>query len=92
MGLLTEDTRSVMLPPIPVCALGTLLPKPQSCDLGFGQAVDLAEYRGKRLGKKQLQSIRGQVANEIEEQLGELLRLRAQNRGKDGLLRRILTL
>lgn len=92
MGLLTDDTRSDMLPPIPVGALGTLLPKPQACYLGFGQAVDLAEYRGKRLGKKQLQSIRGQVANEIEEQLGELLRLRAQNRGKDGLLRRILTL
>jgi 1-acyl-sn-glycerol-3-phosphate acyltransferase len=92
LGMLTEDTRPDMMPPIPVGALGSLFPKPQRCYLGFGEPVDLSEFKGKNLGKKNLQKIRSQVAGEIEEQLSELLLLREQHRGNDGLIRRILTL
>ncbi len=92
MGVLTEDTRRDMLPPIPVGALGTLFPKPQRCYLGFGEPIDLAHMQGKNPTKRQQQSIRGQVAEQIETQLAELLFTRAQNRGRDGLLRRLLTI
>ncbi|MBE9539435.1 MAG: acyltransferase family protein [Proteobacteria bacterium] len=91
VGLLTEDTRSDMMPPIPTGLLGTLIPKPQRCYIGFGQPVDLSEYEGKKLGKKKLQTLRAEVAGEIEEQLSELLLLRAQSRDEDSLLRRLLT-
>ena len=91
-GVITEDTRSDMLPPIPVGALGTLLPKPQRCYIGFGDPIDLAKYRGKTPTRKQQQTIRNEVAEQIETQLAELLFARAQNRGKDGLLRRLLTI
>ena len=91
-GVLTDDTRSDMLPPIPVGALGTLFPKPQRCYIGFGGPVDLSKYRGKTPTKKQQQTIRDEVAEQIETQLAELLFARAQNRGKDGLLRRLLTI
>ena len=40
LGLLHEDIRSDILPPIPVGSLGTLFPKPQRCYLGFGQPVN----------------------------------------------------
>jgi 1-acyl-sn-glycerol-3-phosphate acyltransferase len=92
LGMLTEDTRPDMMPPIPVGALGSLFPKPQRCYLGFGEPVDLADFKGKNLSKKNMQKIRSQVAGEIEEQLSELLLLREQHRGNDGLIRRILTL
>ena len=91
VGLLTEDTRADMMPPIPTGLLGTLIPKPQRCYIGFGQPVDLSEYEGKKLGKKKLQTLRAEVAGEIEEQLNELLLLRAQRRDEDSILRRLLT-
>ena len=91
LGLLTEDTRPDMMPPIPVGALGSLFPKPQRCYLGFGKPIDLARFEGKKLSKKNMQMIRSQAAGEIEEQLSELLLLREQHSGEDGLLRRILT-
>ena len=90
VGLLTEDTRADMMPPIPTGLLGTLIPKPQRCYIGFGQPVDLSEYEGKKLGKKKLQTLRAEVAGEIEEQLNELLLLRAQRRDEDSILRRLL--
>lgn len=92
LGILTEDTRSDMLPPIPIGALGSLLPKPQACYVGFGQPVDLSALKGKKLNQKKVRDIRSEVASEIEEQLAELLILREKNREQDGLLRRILTL
>jgi 1-acyl-sn-glycerol-3-phosphate acyltransferase len=91
LGLLTEDTRQDILPPIPLGALGTPLPKPQACYIGFGQPIDLSAHKGKRIAKKTLSSIRDEVAEEIEEQLSDMLLLRAQNRSKTGLLRRLLT-
>jgi 1-acyl-sn-glycerol-3-phosphate acyltransferase len=92
LGLLNDDIRADILPPIPVGALGTPLPKPQRCYLGFGEPIKLTQYKGKQLTKKRLQIIRGQVAEQIEIQLAELLFAREQHKGKDSLLRRILTL
>ncbi len=92
LGVLTEDTRSDMLPPIPVGALGTPFPKPQRVDLGFGDPIDLSQYKGRTPTKKQQQAIRDEVAEQIETQLAELLFTRTQHRGGDSLLRRLLTL
>jgi 1-acyl-sn-glycerol-3-phosphate acyltransferase len=92
LGLLTEETRSDLLPPIPVGALGTPIPKPQRCYIGFGEPVDLAGEKGKRLGKRRLQAIREGIAEQIETQLAELLFAREQHKSQDSLLRRILTL
>jgi len=91
LGLLTEDTREDMLPPIPSGLMGSWLPKPQRCFIGFGKPVDMAAQKGKKLGKKKLQSLREEVAGEIEGQLCELLRIREQHRSEDSLLRRMLT-
>lgn len=92
LGLLNDDIRADILPPIPVGALGTPFPKPQRCYLGFGEPINLAQYKGKTLTRKRLQTIRGQVAEQIETQLAELLFAREQHKGKDSLLRRFLTL
>lgn len=92
LGLLTEDTRRDMLPPIPVGALGSFLPKPQRCYLGFGEPIDLARYEGRTPTKKEQQSIRAAVAEQIETQLAELLFAREQLKGEDSLLRRLLSL
>lgn len=92
LGLLHEGTRTDMLPPIPRGSLGTLLPRPQRCFIGFGEPVDLSGYSGRKLTKPQQHRIRERVAGEIEVQLAELLRVREQHRREDGLLRRILTL
>ncbi len=92
LGVLNDNTRPDVLPPIPVGALGSLIPKPQRCYIGFGEPIDLSAEKGKRLGKRRLGEIRNQVAEQIETQLAELLFAREQNKGRDSLLRRILTL
>jgi len=91
-GLLSDNTRSDMIPPVPVGALGSLIPKPQACFLGFGQPINLDSYQNRKPTKAQLKRIRGEVAEQIEEQLAELLLLREQSRREDGFLRRLLTL
>jgi 1-acyl-sn-glycerol-3-phosphate acyltransferase len=91
-GLISENTRPDMLPPIPTGVLGSLLPKPQRCYIGFGQPVDLSQHKGKVPGKRKLQTIRNEVSGEIEKQLCELLLTREQRKDQDGLLRRLLTL
>ena len=40
IGLLNDDTRSDIVPPIPIGSLGTPLPKPQRCYLGFGKPIN----------------------------------------------------
>jgi 1-acyl-sn-glycerol-3-phosphate acyltransferase len=92
LGLLSADTRSDMLPPIPVGALGSFLPKPQRCYLGFGEPIDLARFKGRTPTKKEQKAIRAQVAEQIETQLTELLFAREQHKGEDSLLRRLLSL
>ncbi|MCB1702803.1 MAG: acyltransferase family protein [Pseudomonadales bacterium] len=92
LGLLTDETRSDMLPPVPLGALGSLFPKPQRCYLGFGEPIDLANYEGRTLTKKQQQAIRAEVAEQIETQLAELLFTREQHKGDDSLLRRMLSI
>lgn len=92
LGLLTEDTRTDLLLPIPIGALGTLMPKPQRCYIGFGEPIDLSAEKGRRLGKRRLLEIREQVAEQIETQLAELLFAREQHKGGDSLLRKILTI
>ena len=92
LGLINENTRPDTIPPIPLGALGTLFPKPQPCYIGFGEPIDLAKHKGKKLTKAQLKRLRGEVAEQIEEQLAELLLIREQTRREDGLLRRILSL
>lgn len=92
LGLLNDDLRTDILPPVPSGALGTLLPKPQRCYMGFGEPIDLEAEKGKRLGKKRLLEIRAQVAEQIETQLAELLFAREQHKHQDSLLRKFLTL
>jgi 1-acyl-sn-glycerol-3-phosphate acyltransferase len=92
VGLLDDDIRSDILPPIPVGALGTPFPKPQRCYLGFGDPINLSQYKGKNLTSKRQKILRAEVAEQIETQLAELLFAREQHKGKDSLLRRLLTL
>lgn len=91
-GLIPPDLRGDLVPPIPSGALGSPIPKPKTTFFGFGRPIDLARYEGKRLNKRQLERLRNQVADEIDEQIKSLLLLRERRRHQDGLLRRILSL
>jgi 1-acyl-sn-glycerol-3-phosphate acyltransferase len=91
MGLLNEEIRSDILPPIPLGSLGTPFPKPQRCFLGFGKPVNLSRFKGKTPAKKTLQTIRAQVSSEIETQISQLFVAREQHKDTDSLLRRFLT-
>jgi 1-acyl-sn-glycerol-3-phosphate acyltransferase len=91
MGVLNENTRTDMLPPIPRGALGTLLPKPQRCYIQFGEPVRLAAHKNKKTSKKKLLEIRDAVGTQIEDMLPELLLIQEQDRSQDGFLRRLLT-
>ncbi len=91
-GLIPNDLRSDIIPPLPSGVFGSLLPKPKTTYFGFGRPVDLAAYAGRKITQRQQQKIRDTVADEIDTQIKSLLLLREQRRHKDGLLRKILSL
>ena len=89
-GVLTDQTRTDLLPPVPLGALGTPIPKPQRCFIEFGKPISLARYKGKHPQKKTLMGIRQQVADQIEALLPGLFALRDEARNEEGWLRRLL--
>ncbi len=91
LGVIDDDFRADLLPPIPLGVLGSLFPKPQRCFIQFGEAVDLADYAGRKMTKQQMQPIRNGVAGQIDDMIAELLLLRTRRRYKKGLLRRLMT-
>lgn len=92
LGLITPETRRDILPPVPLGALGSLLPKPQRCFVSFAEPLDLSRFTGRTPTQRQLQRLRDDIAGRIEGELRELLLWRARGRSEDSLLRRILTL
>jgi 1-acyl-sn-glycerol-3-phosphate acyltransferase len=89
-GLLTDSTRTDLLPPLPLGALGTPIPKLRQCFIQFGEPISLARYKGKRVQKKTLMTLRDQVAKQIEDLLPGLFALRDEARNDQGWLRRLL--
>ena len=92
LGLIPDDLRDDIVPPLPAGVFGSLIPKPKTTYFGFGRPVDLAAYAGKIPTKRQQQKLRDSVADEIDQQIKSLLLLREQRRHKDSLLRRILSI
>jgi 1-acyl-sn-glycerol-3-phosphate acyltransferase len=91
LGLVGQNTRRDLLPPVPMGALGSLLPKPQRCYIQFGEPVR-PRGRGKRApGKPTLERYRGEVAAQIETMLENLLVLRDEDRNRQGWIRGLLT-
>jgi len=91
LGILDDNTRKDLLPPIPLGLLGTLFPKPQHCYVQFGTPVRPAGRTGKRPTEKKLLAVRDEVAAQIESMLDELLALRSEEREEDSWLRQLLT-
>jgi 1-acyl-sn-glycerol-3-phosphate acyltransferase len=92
LGILTEQTRSDMIPPVPIGLLGSLIPKPQHCYYQFGDPIDLSKYKGKKLSQQKMHSIRTEVSDQLEAMLEQLLEKREAEKDQAGLLRRLLTL
>lgn len=92
LGIITPGTRRDLIPPLPLGALGSLLPKPRRCYIGFAEPLDLSRWTGQIPTQSQLRGWRDETAGRIDSELRELLLYREQRRGEDGLLRRILTL
>ena len=53
--------------------------------------MDLSRYKGKRVQKKTLMSIRDEVAGQIEDMLPGLMAMRDEARNQQGWLRSLLT-
>ncbi|MCH1492166.1 MAG: 1-acyl-sn-glycerol-3-phosphate acyltransferase [Luminiphilus sp.] len=92
VGLLPEDLRSDLIPPLPAGVLGSPIPKPKTTFYSFCPPVDLSGYRGRDITDKQQVKIRAGVEDAIDLEIKNLLLRREQQRHNDGLLRRILSL
>lgn len=92
IGLLSSDMRSDLVPPLPAGMLGSVIPKPKTTFFGFGKPIDLSDYRGKEVSKRQQVALRSRVETVINEEIKNLLLLRERRRHGDGLLRRILSI
>ncbi len=91
LGLVGESTRRDVLPPLPLGALGSPLPKPQTCYIQFGEPVRPTGSRGRAPGQQKLQQYREQVAGSIESMLEELFAMRDEDRNQQGCVRSALT-
>lgn len=92
-GIITENTREDILPVIPRGLFSSLLPKPQHCYLAFGEPLEVPDYSGKKnIPKGVLKKVREETAASVEGLLSDMLLLRAQQRGSDSRIRRLLTL
>ncbi|AXQ27728.1 acyltransferase family protein [Solimonas sp. K1W22B-7] len=89
---LTEFTRGGdMIPPLARGLGPTLLPRPQRYYFGFGQRIATAHLQGREGDKEVVWELREQVARAVEQQIGRLLRYRAEDRLQTwSLLRRWL--
>ncbi|MBT8150624.1 MAG: acyltransferase family protein [Gammaproteobacteria bacterium] len=92
LGVVDKDMRTDLYPPIPLGMLGSPLPKPQRCYVKFGKPVETSDYVGREMRPAEMRKVRSKVAKQIETMIGDLLLLREQQRGDEGLLRRILSI
>jgi 1-acyl-sn-glycerol-3-phosphate acyltransferase len=90
LGVLNENTRRDLIPPLARGALGTAVPRPIPCHLGFGEPIDLSRYRGEELSRTQLRRIRNRVAKAVEGQLEALMPLARQPDEEANLLMKLL--
>ena len=91
-GIIGDDFREDMIPPIPRGMFYTLLPKPQRCYLAFGETIEVPDYSGKkRVPKSVQQSVQAETASAVEGLITDMLSLRAENKPKESALRRYLT-
>lgn len=90
-GILPEDFRDDLLPPLPRGLFSTLIPKPQRCYLAFGEPIDVPNYRGKAVPQRVLRAVRTTAQQRIDSMIRDLLVLRAQQRQNQGWLRRLLS-
>jgi hypothetical protein len=90
-GVLPEDMRPDLIPPLPVGLLGGLLPKPKTTYFAIGKPIDLAQYKGVTLSTNKLSALRRKFARAIEHEIKDLLLLREQERHRDSWLRRLLS-
>jgi len=91
-GVVGDNTRRDLLPPLPLGALKSPLPKPQKCYIQFGEAVRPTLNRGKLPGQARLRSYREAIAGQIEHMLTNLFAMRDEDRNQQGWVRRVLTL
>lgn len=92
LGIIAEDFREDIIPPIPRGMFYTLLPKPQRSYLAFGKPIKVPDYRGKkRVPKKVQQDIQARTARSVEALIDDMLALRDENKPEESALRRYLT-
>ncbi len=90
-GVLPEDMRPDLMPPLPAGLLGGLLPKPKTTYFAIGKPIDLEQYKGVTLSTNKLSALRRRFARAIEHEIKDLLLLREQERHRDSWLRRLLS-
>lgn len=85
------EIREDIVPPIPRGLFNTLLPKPEKCYLAFGEPIEVPDCRGKTVTKAIQKSVRAETEQAVNGLVGDMLRLKAQNKQNEGALRRLLT-
>ena len=85
------DIREDIVPPIPRGLFNTLIPKPERCFLAFGEPIDVPDCRGKKVSMSIQKSVRKQTAGAVEGLVSDMLLRRAQDKHKQGTIRRLLT-
>ena len=92
LGIIGEDFREDVFPPIPRGMFYTLLPKPQRSYLAFGKPIRVPDHRGKkRVPKKVQHDIQAKTARSVEALIADMLALRDENKPSESALRRYLT-
>lgn len=66
-------------------------PRPQRSYLAFGKPIDVPDCRGKSVSKKIQKEVQASTAEAVDSLVRDMLLLRVQSKGQEGVLRRLLT-
>ena len=92
LGLMRAGLREDAVPPLLRGAFGSVLPRPQSCFLGFGEPFEVPRQGPRPPSRRRLLAWRQTIAERIEAEIRAMLLERERQRHTQGLLRRFATL
>ncbi|MEC8427889.1 MAG: lysophospholipid acyltransferase family protein [Pseudomonadota bacterium] len=91
LGVSQEYLTSDQMIPIPRGIFGTLIPKPKNSYVSIGEPIDMSDFKGEDISQADQERVRDLTKERLESCIVDMLLQQSQDRGKEGLFRKILS-
>lgn len=91
VGVSEQYLQSDQMVPIPRGVFGTLIPRPKNSYVAIGKPINMSEFLGKDISSDDQEAIRDLARERLEDCIADMLLKQSQDRGREGLFRKILS-